>query len=55
MNSATEGSASQASISSHAFHTVESYSTNPPLNLMGPEFVWQMREIVTELEKRRTG
>jgi enoyl-CoA hydratase/carnithine racemase len=23
---------------------------NPPLNLMGPEFVWQMREIVTALE-----
>src|SRR3981189_3674638 len=23
---------------------------NPPLNLMGPEFVWQMREIVTKLE-----
>src|SRR6266478_3657902 len=23
---------------------------NPPLNLMGPEFVWQIREIVTELE-----
>jgi enoyl-CoA hydratase/carnithine racemase len=23
---------------------------NPPLNLMGPEFVWQMREIVTTLE-----
>jgi enoyl-CoA hydratase/carnithine racemase len=24
---------------------------NPPLNLMGPEFVWQIREIVTTLEK----
>src|SRR5436309_10603058 len=23
---------------------------NPPLNLMGPEFVWQIREIVTALE-----
>jgi len=23
---------------------------NPPLNLMGPEFVWQIREIVTTLE-----
>jgi enoyl-CoA hydratase/carnithine racemase len=23
---------------------------NPPLNLMGPEFVWQMREVVTTLE-----
>jgi enoyl-CoA hydratase/carnithine racemase len=23
---------------------------NPPLNLMGPEFVWQMREVVTALE-----
>src|SRR6202048_4611762 len=23
---------------------------NPPLNLMGPEFVWQIREVVTELE-----
>jgi enoyl-CoA hydratase/carnithine racemase len=23
---------------------------NPPLNLMGPEFVLQMREIITELE-----
>src|SRR5882672_5441118 len=23
---------------------------NPPLNLMGPEFVWRIREIVTELE-----
>jgi len=24
---------------------------NPPLNLMGPEFVWQIREVVTTLEK----
>src|SRR5580765_3012251 len=23
---------------------------NPPLNLMGPEFVWQIRQIVTTLE-----
>ena len=23
---------------------------NPPLNLMGPEFVWQIREVVTALE-----
>jgi enoyl-CoA hydratase/carnithine racemase len=23
---------------------------NPPLNLMGPEFVWQIREVVTSLE-----
>ncbi len=26
---------------------------NPPLNLMGPEFVSQMREIVTELAERK--
>src|SRR3989442_884684 len=24
---------------------------NPPLNLMGPEFVWHIREIVKTLEK----
>jgi enoyl-CoA hydratase/carnithine racemase len=23
---------------------------NPPLNLIGPEFVWQIREVVTALE-----
>ena len=23
---------------------------NPPLNLMGPEFVWQIRDVVTALE-----
>ena len=25
---------------------------NPPLNLMGPDFVWQIREVVTALERR---
>jgi len=48
MPSATQARRS-ASIGSH-LHTVESYSTIPPLNLMGPNSVLQIRESSRPLE-----